>query len=145
MKNYFALLTCLVLPITLVAQDLNCEDFKEGEFIGSTVSFPEVEWKIIRYNNKQIEVPTKVPQEYIDMGYPMDTLYSKLQWKDNCDYVFLFDSDKMKMDESLQEMNAYGGLYISKEKIEGKCFYYKSKSVINGEEVILQGKICKVE
>jgi len=144
MKNFIFLIFTFYSLATF-AQDLTCEDFNEGTFIGTTPQFPDVEWKIIRAQNHQTETPTKVPQKYIDMGMPMDTVYGKFEVIENCTYRFFYDEAKMKLDESQTVINQSGGVEVKVKNIDGKCFFYQSKSILNGKEFVIEGKICKEE
>lgn len=139
------LLSLILIPNVIIGQDLNCGDFFEGEFIGTTPQFPGVEWKIIRKRNTQMEWPSKIPQKYLDLGYPLDTLHAKINWKDNCNYSFTYDEDKMELDENAKAMNNSGGIVVKMKKIEAKCFFYESVSNVNGEKIIINGKVCKIK
>lgn len=139
------LLSLFFIPTVIFGQDLNCKDFLEGEFIGTTPQFPGVEWKIIRKESTQKEWPLKIPQKYLDLGYPVDTLYAKIKWKDDCNYSFTYDGDKMELDENAKAMNESGGIIVIMKKIESKCFVYESESTVNGEKFIIIGKVCKVK
>lgn len=141
----FLLLSLFFIPSVIIGQDLNCEDFFEGEFIGTTPQFPGVEWKIIRKKSNQKEWPSKIPQKYLDLGYPVDTLYAKIKWKDNCNFSFTYDGNKMELDENAKEINDSGGTVVKMKKIESKCFFYESESTLNGEKILINGKVCKVK
>ena len=86
---------------------------------------------------------TIVNKKYLDQGYPLDTLYAKVKWTKNCGYNFLYDGKKMKLKENLKLMNDSGGINITKKKIDGNCYFYESRVTINGQEIVLEGKICK--
>nr|WP_321235294.1 hypothetical protein [uncultured Psychroserpens sp.] len=141
--NKIILLIFTFTTINGFTQDLTCEDFKEGTFIGTTPQLPGVEWKIIRTEKNQSESLTKIPQKYIDIGMPLDTLHAKIERIDKCAYRFTYDETKMKLAEYQKKMNDTGGILVEMEKIEGKCFYYVSKSIIDNKEIIIEGKLCK--
>ncbi|MEM6516282.1 MAG: hypothetical protein AAF688_08870, partial [Bacteroidota bacterium] len=64
-------LTFLLLSLNIsFSQDLICEDFLEGTFIGTTPEFPGVKWKIVRNDNYQVESILEIPNKYLEMGYP---------------------------------------------------------------------------
>ena len=128
-----------------VSQDLTCDDFKNGRFVGSTPTFPGVEWKIFRSDSSQIEFPSKVPEKYIDMGFPLDTLYARIKRIDDCNYRFYYDESRMKLDSVQKSMNKSGGLFVEKIRIQGRCYYYKSKAIMEGEQMVIDGKICKID
>jgi hypothetical protein len=133
------------IPLILIGQDLKCKDFEEGEFIGTSPLLPDVEWRIIRTKTNQLEYPSKFPQRYKDLGYPMDTIYSNIKRVGKCNYRFLYDENKMVLNQGAKDMNASGGLMVKKVKIEGKCYFYESKAILNGKEIIINGKICKIK
>jgi len=127
----------------IIGQEFTCDDFKTGIFIGTTPMFQGVEWKIIRKNSSQIESISKIPQKYLDMGFPTDILYSKIEQIDDCVFNFKYDETKMTLDENQKSLNDTGGLMVEISKIEGKCFYYISKSIFQDKEMIIEGKLCK--
>jgi len=133
----------MLITINGFSQNLTCDDFTQGIFTITTPQFPGVEWKIIKTKKNQIETLSKIPQKYIDMGMPLDTLYTKIERVDNCTFRFIYDETKMKLDTYLKSMNDGGGVWVEIEKIEEKCFYYVSKSIIENKELIIKGKICK--
>ena len=141
------LITGLITMISISAfsQDLSCDDFLEGHFIGSTPEFPGVEWKIIRTKTDQVEFATKIPQKYIDMGFLNDSLYARIEHLGKCDFRFAFDGTKMKLDKYQQQMNNSGGLLVEKDSIVGKCYYYRATSKFEDTETTLKGKLCKIK
>lgn len=143
MKNLI-ILSLFFIPTVIIGQDLKCEDFFEGEFIGTSPKFPGVEWKITRKKDSQIEWPSKIPQKYLDLGFPVDTLYAKINWEDDCNYSIIYDGDKMELDEHAKMTNDSGGIVIKMKKIESKCFFYESQTELNGEKIKINGKVCKV-
>jgi hypothetical protein len=144
MKKLIAL-ALLFIQATIIGQDLKCEDFLEGEFISTTPQFPGVEWKLTRTKTTQTEWSLTVPQKYLDLGYPLDTLYAKINWIDSCSYNIIYDGSKMELDENTKAMNKAGGISVGIEKIEGRCYFYESKTSVNGNEMTIKGKICKIK
>ena len=61
MKKYLLILL-LLAPVSLIAQDLKCKDFKKGTFIGSTDMFPGVEWTIVRTKKHRSNGHQKSPK-----------------------------------------------------------------------------------
>ena len=131
------------IPLAFFGQDLQCKDFLEGKFVGTTPQFPGVEWIILRTQNSQKEWPSVIPKKYKDLGYPTDTIYTNIKQLDNCNYRFLYDEEKMILNSSGKEMNNSGGLFVKKIKIEGRCYFYESKTRFNGNDLTIKGKICK--
>lgn len=125
------------------SQGLTCDDFFNGLFIGTTPKFPGVEWKMTKHGTNQIETISKIPEKYIEQGYPTDTLFSKIHRIDKCSFRLNFDDSKMQLDQYMKRMNDNGGIFVEIKKIEGNCAFYVSKSTYESEEIVIEGKICK--
>jgi len=142
MKKILTLIFTIIV-IKSFGQNLTCNDLKKGTFILTTDKFPNVEWKIIRNGVEQTEMPIKIPKEYIELGFPTDTLYSKIKWIDECKYHMIYDEEKRKLDESQKMLNDSGGILTELIRIENRCFYYVSTMIINGQKQVIEGKLCK--
>jgi hypothetical protein len=60
-----------------------------------------------------------VPKKYIDQDYPLDTIYAKIKWEENCNYTFIYDETKMKLDDGLKAINNIRGLSVQYIEIKG--------------------------
>lgn len=126
------------------AQDLTCEDFKNGTFSAIVDDSVAVEYEIIRRGSSQVETLTKIPQDLVDSGYPTDPMKIKIKWLDDCSYILTaYDSDG-ELNESSKFLNDSGGVFTTLVKIEENCFHYKSSVTIDGKEILSYGRICKI-
>ena len=141
--KFLAILTVLLCSTQLVAQDLTCADFKEGEFSIYTDSPLASEGTLIRRGNKQIETYHKIPDEMKNSGFPMEPIQVRIEWIDECTFLLFPGKDKEEYTEADAYIEAQGGVRNEKVKIEGECFYYRSSLKSNNEDIILTGKICK--
>lgn len=130
------LLSVLIFFIGVISysQNLTCKDFKEGKFYIPNKENDSIKFNIIREGNTQIEINLSGKKTY-----------TLIEWTDECTYKIKMDESKTELDESQQFVNDNGGLLVEKLKIEGKCLYYKSSLSIGGEEMRVDGKICKKE
>ncbi|WP_204346653.1 hypothetical protein [Psychroserpens algicola] len=142
MKYVIYLCFCL-FSFTCSAQGLDCEDFNEGIFIGTSPQIPELEWKVLRKDNNQIEEIIKAPQDWIDNGVPLIPIHAKFELINECTYRLLYDETKMELDEYQISANENGGIIVKIERIKGSCFFYTSKSISKGKELVIEGKLCK--
>ncbi|MCK8481690.1 hypothetical protein [Psychroserpens algicola] len=141
--KYHLFLSSLLLASLSFGQELTCEDFKKGEFIMNTFSSPVLEWDMTRDGNKQVETIKELPEEFQGIGYPMDPKTLRIEWIDDCTYKLFADDANGELDSISQLINDSGGIHTELIKIEGKCFYYKSICIIEGEEIVSEGKLCK--
>jgi hypothetical protein len=132
---------------SLFSQKLTCKDFKTGTFYIQKDSISPFDYKILRFKNHQIEtvsnlheIDPKLLEKFPELK---GKFYENITWVDDCSFKLKFDGSKMKLTDSMKEMNHNGGLLIEKIKIEGKCFYYKSSMTIKNEVQSVYGKICK--
>jgi len=122
----------VVIGMNSCAQDLNCSDFKEGEFkIASSVRENRI-INVVRKGNSQIETVNGEP-----------TRYGILEWIDDCSYKLIYDETKMELSDVQKYTNLNGGIIVTKLKIENNCLFYKATFLFEGEQQRLDGKICK--
>ena len=141
MKNTLFIIVFL-FSLNLVGQKLECSSLKNGIFIAESSEPIRVKWKINRTDNYQVEEILEIPQELIDMGYPLDLQYEIIEWIDECSYRLLYDESKMMLTDSQRILNDNGGVIATITSIDGDCHYYSSKTKINGQEQIIEGKLC---
>ena len=141
--KYVILLFFFLASVTCFAQDLDCTDFNEGTFIGTSPQLPGMEFKVSRKGNTQIETLIKVPQELIDNGMPTTAVHATFEIIEDCMYRFLYDDSKMELDKYQIATNESGGIIVIIESIEENCFFYTSKSISNNVEMVLEGTLCK--
>ena len=142
--KYLVVTFLIFSGLHLFGQDLTCKDFKNGTFSASVDDSMDIEFEIIRRGNSQIETITKIPQELLDSGFPTDPMKIKIKWIDECSYILTADDSDGELDESSKFLNDVGGVFTQLVKIEGNCFHYKSTVLIEDEDLISYGKICKV-
>ena len=141
--KHFLLTVLLAVISNSCAKDLECKDFKNGEFTLSILSDPDNVWDVVRKGNKQVESIMILPA---DLQYGKKTEYSialNIEWIDDCNYRLFADDSVIKFNPSYKSINDSGGVLTELLKIEGNCFYYVSTSKFDGKEVILEGKLCK--
>lgn len=135
------------ISLTTFSQKLTCKDFKEGTFYIPKDSINPFTFKVFRSSNSQTELITNLHE--IDKGFLKEfpqykeEFHETITWINDCTFRLKFDETKMKLTNSMKEMNRNGGLLIEKLKIKGKCFYYTSSMKIQGETQRVNGKICK--
>jgi major membrane immunogen (membrane-anchored lipoprotein) len=134
-QKIITLLISMLVFSSCSEEDLTCKDFKEGTFEISYNQMPRgYDSTLIRKNNRQIE---KIDGSVV---------YVVLDWIDECSYTAKYDESKTekKLLNYVKEQNDNKGIVVSKVKIEGRCFYFKSVySSKEGEDVINTGRICK--
>lgn len=133
----------LFFGYNLFGQNLTCKDFKNGTFTNTSTESDGIELQIIRQGNSQIETITKMPQELLDLGYPVESTYVIIKWLSECSYILTADSSRGELSESSKLINDSGGILTELVYIEGNCFNYKSIGTYQGEEFISYGKLCK--
>lgn len=126
---------------TLIAQDYTCKDFKEGAFFITAGDIILENVVIHRTGSTQIE--TAYTFENNVQKKSNDETIGKIQWIDDCTYMLVYDESKMTLSSTQKLINEGGGIVVELMKIEGHCFYFKSTSKINGEEYIIEDKMCK--
>lgn len=142
--------TPFILPLTFImaamvsfSQDLTCEDFREGIFIADTREVKGLKWKVIRKGNQQIEQAIEIPETLEKENYTKEVLYEIIEWIDDCTYSLKYDDSKFELNAYQKFINDNGGVINQITKIEGNCFYYVSTLKVNGQEQIIEGKLCK--
>jgi hypothetical protein len=115
------------------AQELSCADFKEGAFsIEGYVNGTTIKYDIIRYPDFQ--------EEHFEN---MDPIKVNIKWIDDCSYILTADPARAQYDDIAREINDSGGIRVSLLEIKDNCFLFKSIANFDGEDVRLDGKICK--
>lgn len=118
------------------AQNLNCDDFKEGTFYIPVDTIVNNRNTLIRKGNTQIEYTTGIDGE--------NTKYIILEWIDDCSYRAKYDKSKMELDQEEVFFNKNNGIVIQKINITASCMGYIATVILpNGEEIKQNGKICK--
>lgn len=140
MKKAIIIISVLI-GLNSFAQDLTCNDFKNGTFRATMLEPVQVNWKITRKGNIQIESEFKssgkaiTPKEDLPNGI--------INWIDDCTYRLTFDESKSELAEINKKINSVGGVLTEVIKIEKNCFYFKSTLKIEGNEEPLFGVFCK--
>lgn len=133
MKYYFFIFL-FALPLgSVFTQSLSCNDFKEGNFYIETQEGQVRTYDVYRDGDSQIE--------YASSGEG-ENVYIDIEWIDDCTYRLTFDPNA-QLSETERFINDVGGALVEMTKIEGNCFFYRSTIVVLGEDVIINGKICK--
>lgn len=141
------------------AQNLACNDFKEGKFyismnkeIDTFYVFKFKENKTQRIEIKIQDILKKIivvrtPNSQIEWKNDLNDenpIYEKIEWIDECKYVLKKDGDKNQLDKYDLFILENGGLIVEKLEINGKCMKYKSSVILeNGDEMYTIGNICK--
>lgn len=136
-------LTLFILGLHAFAQDLDCNDFKNGTFKAEVSDPVKFQWKIVREGSQQTEFISELPQEYKDLGYSTDPHYGIIKWIDECSYLLTYDESKAELTDAQKYINQSGGVLTELVKIEGDCFYYQSSTKIEGVDLIRKGKLCR--
>ncbi len=134
MKKIF-LVVFVFTSLNAFAQ-LECKDFMDGEFYIPKGEGISRSFKISRNGNNQIEV--------VEVNGKEDISYGTIEWIDECTYRLKYDESKMDLSETHKFINAHNGVLVEKIEIIGDCFVYKSTMIIDGKEVRIDGKICKM-
>jgi hypothetical protein len=140
-KTTILLLTLILTGINSYAQELTCEDFKNGSFYVPADKETLLTYILIRNGNQQTEI-VEDPKNTLGNDYNK-TAYELIEWIDDCTYRLKYDETKMELTEYQKFLNDNNGILTELVKIEGKCFYYKATLNANGETQIMNGKICK--
>jgi len=112
MKNLL-ILCILFMAFSACGQDLNCSDFKNGEFLVPADSIYPISSKIKRKNGRQIE--------WSEKG---DSIYGKIKYIDDCNYILTYDSKLNVLDKFEQYINDSGGMQIKVLRIKGDTLFY---------------------
>ncbi|MFX0558693.1 hypothetical protein ACOCEA_17985, partial [Maribacter sp. CXY002] len=157
-KPNLIILFVLLYSFAGCSQNLECKDFKKGNFYipnkmddlnEFTVSFkdsvyqfmPEIDSTItrtvqVRSENTQIEWANG-----IDQGKPK---YELIEWIDDCTYRLKYDESNQELDETEKWINDNNGIVVSKIRIENNCMLFNAVLTSNEGQVISQkGLICK--
>ena len=142
MKSTFLILLTLLETISF-AQNLKCEDFRNGTFTIENTSPIKMNGKLIRNGSEQYEIYAELPAAYKGLGLENKPVYGKLEWIDDCSYQMTYDEVKNELMDSEKLINSLGGIRTELVKIEGNCFYYKSSVKFKESDMVFYGIICK--
>lgn len=139
----------LLIPLFLILiqcnhPDLECKDFRTGKFKMILSSPVKMEWQMERSGNKQIEIIKKTPKILEDLNYSTKPKIIKIEWIDDCSYRLFAEDTNNTLDSISKEINKAGGVLTELVRIEGRCFYYKTTNIFRGEELVTEGKLCKI-
>ena len=138
-----SILILVFISISNYAQDLTCKDFKEGVFIDVNEE-NGLTLKIVRSENTQKEQIVDSQQD-IKSAIPEDTYFIDIEWLDDCSYRLYHKSNNGKpLPDTSEFINRNGGIIVEIVKIKGNCFYYTSSLNVDGEEIVINNKMCKV-
>ncbi|WP_034257699.1 hypothetical protein [Altibacter lentus] len=144
MQRNLLIILSFFLSFTLFSQNLDCENFREGEFIIQSNNPVPLEYKVTRTGMNQIEEIIKIPQEIIDSGFLVQPGYGIINWIDDCTYILMYDPSIRPLTETEKMVNESGGVTVNIVNIESTCCNFKSVSSINGEEYVIEGVMCKL-
>lgn len=123
-------------------QELDCTDFANGTFLVHTNGPSSVTWRLVREGNSQTGYKEEIPEVEQESTAPKIE-YSKLEWINKCTFRLTYDESKSELTPVQKFINDINGILMEVTKIEGNCFYYKSIMIVNGREVIDNGKMYK--
>ncbi len=124
----------LLLPLgAVLGQGMTCADFKQGNFYIETQEDQIRKYDVYRDGDTQVEFATSGEGENV---------YIAIEWINDCTYRLSFDPN-YPLTETEQFINEVGGALVEMIKIEGNCFFYRSTIIVQGEDVIINGKICR--
>lgn len=141
--KFFVSLLLLLSSSSIVAQDLECSDFREGVFTIYTDTPIASEGTLIRKGNKQIESYYKIPDEFRKQGFPTEPVTVRMEWIEACSYLLFSGADPDEFNQADNYIEEKGGILNEMVKIEGNCFFYRSSLEVDGEELVITGRICK--
>ncbi len=133
----------LLFSFSLFCQNLECKDFRNGEFIVQSNNPVPIEYKVTRNGNNQVEEIIEIPQEIVDLGFIIQPSYGILKWIDDCNYHLMYDPSIRPLTESEKMVNESGGVTVNIENIESNCSNFRSVSSVNGNEYVIEGIMCK--
>ena len=143
------------------SQNLNCDDFKTGEFYIPSENENESKYIVTKtdsinsYSEEFIEkhesiskyvlLREKTTQIEWDNGIDIgDPLYEKIEWLTDCSYRLTYDETKSELSEDQILTNKYNGIVVENISITGNCMKYKATMTLeDGYEIVQNGKICK--
>jgi len=134
MKQFVIGIFILLSGNFVFGQNLKCRDFKKGNFYIENQEAEIKRYDVYRDGELQIEYVSSPEGENV---------YIDIEWIDNCNYRLTFDPNRADLSETEKFINEVGGALIQMVKIERNCFFYKSTIVVYGEEIVIDGKICK--
>jgi hypothetical protein len=141
MNKLYIIFTFLILfTFKNYGQEMTCADFKNGTFTVPANEIMPLSYTIIREGNMQTEI-VHDPNNTLGDDFSKNS-YEIIEWIDDCTYRVKYDETKMELSEFQQFMNDNNGILTELLKIEGKCFYFKSTLVVEGETQRLDGKFC---
>ncbi|WP_396632132.1 hypothetical protein [Maribacter sp. R86514] len=109
------IILCLsITGLTSCAQDLKCEDFKNGKFITPGNSTFPYQGTILRDNGKQIEWSTE----------SADTTHIDIRYLDDCNYVMTYNTELNELDNLEKFINDSGGMQVKVLEIKGDTLFY---------------------
>lgn len=135
----FTSLLFLIILTSITNQkrsEINCSDFKIGEFELVNVEFNQ-KYIIKRERDSQTE------QTYnLETGEKIgNDKFFKIKWVSECEYNLLIDTIRSKYDETDLFINSKGGLSSKILKIENNC----ASIITSLENKKLEGKLCKIK
>ncbi|NNG10559.1 MAG: hypothetical protein HKM92_10325 [Arenibacter sp.] len=139
-KSIASILTLFGLVAS--GQELDCTAFANGTFVVQTKASSPVTWRLVREGNSQTGYMEEIPGAEQESTAPKIE-YSKLEWINDCTFRLTYDEAKSELTPVQKFINEINGILMEVTKIEGNCFYYKSLMIVNGREVIDNGKMYK--
>ena len=140
-KTIVLFLTFIFIGLNSCAQELTCSDFKNGNFYVPADKEILLTYRLIRNGNQQTEI-VEDPENTLGNDYTK-TAYEIIEWINDCTYRLKYDESKMQLTKYQKFLNDNNGILTELIKIKGKCFYYKATLSVNGDDQIMNGKICK--
>lgn len=122
----------LLFILTSCSKQLNCENFKTGNFIVPTDTEGVEPYRIIRKGEEQIEIDNEGIKRY-----------SKIKWLNDCNYLISFDETKMDLNDFQKRVNEVGGILVKVKEVKGKCLYYTSNIKGDSKSQSIDGVLCK--
>lgn len=132
--KYILITLAYFFPVTLLAQDLTCADFRNGTFLLPAGTESEEDFLITRKRNKQLEVGADSAENFIDLVFI-----------DDCNYTMKKNPKSGNFDEMDQMLNENGGVHVETIKISNDTLYFLSYAIINGERMENKGCMVKLK
>ncbi|MEJ6791503.1 MAG: hypothetical protein QNK89_01870 [Lacinutrix sp.] len=132
--NKFLIICTLFFTFNSFSQNLNCEDFKEGEFLIPADRYNPTSFKVIRSNNQQIEIKENGEELLIDIKYT-----------DKCNYILTSNPNSDLHDEIAQIINDKGGVKVEMIEIIGDKLFYNSYIKLDDKNFSIPGKLIKLK
>lgn len=132
--NKILFICTLLFTFNSFAQNLNCDDFKEGEFLIPADHYNPTPFKVVRQGNQQIEVKENGEELLIDIKYT-----------DKCNYILTSNPNSDLHDETAQMINDNGGVKVEMIEIKGDTLFYNSYIEIDNKTFTIPGKLIKLK